>query len=76
MRPRQVSSSMFICLAALAITLPAYAQVQQLQVGQSLDANYQVGSGGYNTVTGGVGDRKSTRLNSSHLKLSRMPSSA
>lgn len=55
MRPHQVSSSMLICLAALAITLPAYAQVQQLQVGQSLDANYQVGSGGYNTVTGGVG---------------------
>ena len=27
-------------------------------------------------TTGGSGDRKSTRLNSSHLKLSRMPSSA
>ena len=55
MRSRQVSSSILICLATLAITLPARAQVQQLQVGQSLDANYQIGSGGYNTVTGGVG---------------------
>ena len=30
----------------------------------------------YEVFVEGVGDRKSTRLNSSHLKLSRMPSSA
>ena len=34
---------------------------------------YRVGSADEEEVTG---DRKSTRLNSSHLKLSRMPSSA
>ena len=33
------------------------------------------GSGGVALLTGGA-DRKSTRLNSSHLRLSRMPSSA
>ena len=30
----------------------------------------------FNVVANVLGDRKSTRLNSSHLKLSRMPSSA
>ncbi|MFP4054702.1 MAG: tetratricopeptide repeat protein [Phycisphaerae bacterium] len=29
------------------------AQVRQRNTGQALDSNYQVGSGGYNTVTGG-----------------------
>mgnify|MGYP003344268926 CR=1 FL=1 len=32
--------------------------------------------GGYVTVEGGSVDRKSTRLNSSHTDISRMPSSA
>ena len=35
-----------------------------------------LGGCGLGGLGGGGGDRKSTRLNSSHLKLSRMPSSA
>ena len=55
--------------------------------GQSLDAPFLLSPGSYTVTVGGAGtsstiyrdwetDRKSTRLNSSHLKLSRMPSSA
>lgn len=32
-----------------------YSQAVQTQTGQSLDANFQLGSGGYNRVVGGVG---------------------
>ena len=43
-----------------------------------LEAYYPLRIDGYTTVTdsGGAGDRKSTRLNSSHIQKSRMPSSA
>ena len=41
--------------AVMALACAAQAQVQQLQAGQALDANPQVGSGGYNTVNGGYG---------------------
>ena len=42
-----------------------------------LDFGLSLGLGGARVgVRVGVRDRKSTRLNSSHLKLSRMPSSA
>lgn len=43
----------FVMVAAMSVV--AQAQVVQLNTGQSLDANYQIGSGGYNTVVGGVG---------------------
>ncbi|MCK4602561.1 MAG: hypothetical protein KAU28_08855, partial [Phycisphaerae bacterium] len=47
----------FLGLAAAIATTAALAggQVVQTQTGQALDANYQVGSGGYNRVAGGVG---------------------
>ena len=41
---------------------------------KALDADCCVAVGGGSTI--GLGDRKSTRLNSSHLSVSRMPSSA
>ncbi len=40
-------------LVVLAVTAGLHAQVRQRNTGQALDANPQVGSGGYNTVTGG-----------------------
>lgn len=48
--------SRWILLAAVAL-LPASAsgQVRRTQIGQRLDANYQIGSGGYNYVVGGLG---------------------
>ena len=39
-------------------------------------ASYLVGGGVRDLLLGGHPDRKSTRLNSSHIPLSRMPSSA
>ncbi|RPI63432.1 MAG: hypothetical protein EHM48_02460, partial [Planctomycetaceae bacterium] len=46
-------------LAAVAISVGLLAatggaQVRQVQVGQALDSNYQIGSGGYNSVIGGT----------------------
>lgn len=41
--------------ATLAMDVAAYGQVVQLNTGQQLDANYQLGSGGYNKVVGGRG---------------------
>lgn len=43
----------FTLLAVLAVTTGLHAQVRQRNSGQALDANPQVGSGGYNTVVGG-----------------------
>lgn len=48
--------TLWVIPAAMAVLASwGAAQVQQLQTGQALDANYQVGSGGYNTVNGGQG---------------------
>ena len=47
--------SHFLAISFLCAAMPAMAQVTQVQQGQALDANPQIGSGGYNTVTGGVG---------------------
>jgi hypothetical protein len=41
--------------ALAAFPLMVSAQVAQRNTGQSLDSNYQIGSGGYNTVNGGYG---------------------
>lgn len=41
--------------AALLTAALASAQVAPLQTGQALDANYQIGSGGYNSAGGNVG---------------------
>ena len=63
--------------AALAAAAPAFAQ-KEIVIGLQCDrtgATQTVGvflCPGYHDYI----DRKSTRLNSSHLKLSRMPSSA
>jgi tetratricopeptide (TPR) repeat protein len=44
-----------LLIAGVLVGVPAiiFAQVAQQNAGQSLDANYQIGSGGYNTVNGG-----------------------
>jgi hypothetical protein len=44
-------------IAGVLVAFPfmVSAQVAQRNTGQSLDSNYQIGSGGYNTVTGGQG---------------------
>lgn len=44
-------------VAAAMVLAPAVvmAQVVETQTGQALDSNYQIGSGGFNTVTGGTG---------------------
>lgn len=46
---------LMIAGALAAFPFMVSAQVVQRNTGQSLDANYQIGSGGYNTVTGGQG---------------------
>ena len=43
---------------------------------RSLLVYYDPGQTGYDTLCATLGDRKSTRLNSSHHVVSRMPSSA
>ena len=49
----------------------------ELQVRDVLEIVFRaLSEKGYNPVNQIVGDRKSTRLNSSHRSLSRMPSSA
>ena len=40
------------------------------------DVSFDVGKGDFVFLVGPSGDRKSTRLNSSHVSESRMPSSA
>ena len=57
-----------LCLAALAVAACNKEGVQT--AGESLCANAYISSPATKT------DRKSTRLNSSHLEQSRMPSSA
>ena len=44
--------------------------------GKAMDLMQTASLNGFDTKITGTTDRKSTRLNSSHLKLSRMPSSA
>jgi len=62
---RQVLLLITVCL----IQLPAYAQQDQGRIAGTInDAN--------GAVVLGAADRKSTRLNSSHTTVSRMPSSA
>ena len=46
------------------------------ELARHLDIQFIPKNGEVNVLLGGMEDRKSTRLNSSHLKLSRMPSSA
>jgi len=46
---------LWVVTAVLSFQQAAWSQVTQLPVGQSLDANPQMGSGGYNTVVGGYG---------------------
>ena len=65
-----------------ASVYPKIANIQQANVTYvTTTANAVSNSGGYIVVNGsgfqsGAQDRKSTRLNSSHIPLSRMPSSA
>ena len=54
-------------LSGLSLTAGAIATV---------DANLKVGAISESVTVTGEGDRKSTRLNSSHIQKSRMPSSA
>jgi hypothetical protein len=51
----KTSSLLLMAAVAALVVQSADAQVRQLQTGQTLDANYQMGSGGYNTVNGGQG---------------------
>jgi len=46
---------LWVVTAVLSFQPATWAQVTQLPVGQALDANPQMGSGGYNTVVGGYG---------------------
>ena len=59
------------------------SNVANIAAGNSVSANYFVGNlygtanlATYATTANAVADRKSTRLNSSHTDISRMPSSA
>jgi len=52
--PRRRAGGLLVA-AILCIPALAAGQVMRRQTGQALDANYQVGSGGFNTVYGGVG---------------------
>ena len=59
-----------LAVAAVAfVSTPSFAAVQNVKVSGNIDSSYIVRDR-FDL------DRKSTRLNSSHLKLSRMPSSA
>ena len=62
----------FLILLAFVMLLGS-AQAQTPKKGWSNKAKGAAIGGGAGAV---AGDRKSTRLNSSHLRLSRMPSSA
>ena len=68
-RRLKVAGALAIALALAAVTAGSIAQVG---AGSASAANGQKGC----ELHGQAKDRKSTRLNSSHLKLSRMPSSA
>ena len=60
---------------ALALAATGAAQAQQffrIGTGGTAGTYYPVGG----AIANAIRDRKSTRLNSSHLRLSRMPSSA
>ena len=61
-------------MAEIKPNVEAFAQIKVVDVGGSGNSvvNRMVGTG----VKGVELDRKSTRLNSSHIPLSRMPSSA
>ena len=64
---RKLIKRWLIAIVVLAIIIWAFAGVPSLELkSKSLEILKSIFSG----------DRKSTRLNSSHLKLSRMPSSA
>ncbi len=52
----RIATRFLIAVAlAPAFAAPANGQVYRKNVGQALDSNYQIGSGGYNTVVGGEG---------------------
>ena len=55
----------FTCGRGTEVVAKAVESLAPMVVGQALDG-----------ITGDFGDRKSTRLNSSHSRASRMPSSA
>ena len=67
---------------ARTVFIKAEEVAQELEISKALAYrmihrwNDELKAKGYTTVTGRVRDRKSTRLNSSHIEESRMPSSA
>ena len=71
---RQLTVLLILCTAFLGGIIPAFAQQGGKKItGQVIDENKEPMIGVSILI---VGDRKSTRLNSSHRSLSRMPSSA
>ena len=77
--------AMFVALfasirTAEAVTINVNLSSQTMHVtsrsGESFTWAISSGRSGFNTPRGYYKDRKSTRLNSSHIPLSRMPSSA
>ena len=68
-------------MVQLWVNLPARLKMSPPRYQEILDSQIPVvtlpeGAGTARIIAGSLEDRKSTRLNSSHLKLSRMPSSA
>ena len=75
-----LANSANMTFSGTALTLANDATINGLSVGRggsAVNGNAAFGNGALNSnTTGGSKDRKSTRLNSSHTDISRMPSSA
>ena len=73
---RQGNLTMFCPASAQALALNETAAELTLADGRTLRARLIVAADGAGSWTRSAADRKSTRLNSSHIQKSRMPSSA
>ena len=76
--PTSLDPAFLVNNAIVNTSIPIETMVFELPVVQHIITPFGgvLGGGNYNQDNKGRKDRKSTRLNSSHLRLSRMPSSA
>ena len=64
---------LLVAIAAAALVLTGCSKAKDANAGALVGFSYPIEA---NTYLKAIGDRKSTRLNSSHVSESRMPSSA
>ena len=73
--PKSIARTSSMAIPAPVTEAEALAQLKAIASKNKVLKSF-IGQGYYGTHTPGVIDRKSTRLNSSHPSISRMPSSA